>query len=79
MGGGKGSVTYADGNLYTRSEGGKGTIALVEATPEGYREKGRFDQPARSRANSWTHPVVCGGKLYLRDQDILFCYNVKAQ
>ncbi|MGD0093925.1 MAG: PQQ-binding-like beta-propeller repeat protein, partial [Planctomycetota bacterium] len=75
---GKGSVTCADGRLYTRSENPKGTVALVEATPGGYKESGRFDQPGRSKLNSWPHPVVCGGKLYLRDQDILLCYNVKA-
>jgi outer membrane protein assembly factor BamB len=60
-----------------RSEGGKGSIALVEATPSGYKEKGRFDQPDRSGENSWPHPVISSGKLYLRDQDALFCYDVK--
>jgi outer membrane protein assembly factor BamB len=74
---GKGSLTCADGYLYMRSEEGKGSIALVEATPKGYREKGRFDQPDRSSENSWPHPVISGGKLYLRDQDALFCYDVK--
>ena len=74
---GKGSVVYADGRLYTRSEGRKGTVALVEATPEGYKETGRFDQPDRSGRESWPHPVVSDGKLYLRDQDLLFCYDVK--
>jgi len=74
---GKGALTYADGCLYLRSEGGKGPVALVEATPDGYKEKGRFDQPDRSKANSWPHPVVAGGKLYLRDQDVLLCYDVK--
>jgi len=43
--------------------------------PEGYREKGRFDQPDRSQYNSWPHPVIAGGWLYLRDQDILLCYD----
>jgi outer membrane protein assembly factor BamB len=76
---GKGSIAYADGHLIVRSEGGKGTIALVEATPEGYKEKGRFNQPERSKANSWPHPVVIGGKLYIRDQDVLLCYDVKAK
>lgn len=76
---GKGSVCYADGHLYTRSEGGKGAIALVEASPDGYKEHGRFDQPNRSGKNSWPHPVVCGGKLYIRDQDVLLCYDVKAK
>jgi outer membrane protein assembly factor BamB len=74
---GKGSLTCADGHLYMRSEEGKGSIALVEATPNGYKEKGRFDQPDRSSENSWPHPVISGGKLYLRDQDALFCYDVK--
>jgi outer membrane protein assembly factor BamB len=75
----KGSLTYADGHLYVRSESGNGTIALVEATPQGYREKGRFDQPSRSRARSWPHPVVANGKLYVRDQDVLLCYDVRAK
>jgi outer membrane protein assembly factor BamB len=74
---GKGSLVYADGHLYLRSEGGKGTVALVEATPSGYKEKGRFDQPGRSDKNSWPHPVIADGKLYLRDQDLLLCYDVK--
>jgi hypothetical protein len=46
---------------------------------EGYHEHGRFDQPDRSGKNSWPHPVIAGGKLYLRDQDVLLCYNVKAK
>jgi outer membrane protein assembly factor BamB len=74
---GKGSLTCADGHLYLRSEGGNGTIALVEATPAGYTEKGRFDQPERSKDNSWPHPVIAAGRLYLRDQDVLLCYDVK--
>lgn len=73
---GKGSIVFADGHLYLRSEG-KGTVVLIEATPQGFTEKGRFEQPERSRENSWAHPVVIGGKLYLRDQDILLCYDVR--
>ncbi len=73
---GKASLGYADGHLIVRSE--KGPVALVEATPAGYREKGRFDQPDRSDYNSWPHPVVAGGRLYLRDQDVLLCYELKA-
>jgi len=76
---GKGSVTFADGHLYCRSEGSAGTIALVEATPKGYVEKSRFDQPDRSSKNSWPHPVIADGKLYLRDQDVLLCYDVKTK
>jgi outer membrane protein assembly factor BamB len=74
---GKGAVAYADGHFYCRSESGKGTVALVVATPEGYVEKSRFDQPDRSRENSWAHPVVAGGRLYLRDQDVLLCYDLR--
>lgn len=76
---GKGAVAFADGHLYCRSESGNGTVALVEATPTGYKEKGRFDQPDRSGKNSWAHPVIAGGKLYLRDMDVLLCYDVKAK
>jgi len=72
---GKGSVTYADGHLIARSEGG--TVALLEATPTGYTEKGRFEQPDRSANSAWPHPVIAGGRLYLRDQDVLLCYDVK--
>lgn len=74
---GKGSVCYADGHLYVRSE--RGPIALVEATAQGYREKGRFDQPDRSGNRAWPHPVVANGRLYIRDWDRLFCYDVKAK
>jgi len=73
---GKASLGCADGLLVVRSE--NGPVALVEATPEGYREKGRFDQPDRSKYNSWPHPVIAGARLYLRDQDILLCYDLKA-
>lgn len=72
---GKGSVTFADGNLYCRSE--RGPVALVEATPTGYVEKGRFEQPDRSRDPSWPYPIVANGRLYLRDQGIMLCYDVK--
>ena len=76
---GKGSIAFADGRFYLRQEGGRGTVALIEASPEGYKEHGRFDQPNRSSKNSWPHPVIAGGKLYLRDQDVLLCYDVKAK
>jgi outer membrane protein assembly factor BamB len=77
---GKGSMTYADGMFYLRQEDGdNGTIALIEASPQGYKEHGRFEQPDRSGKNTWPHPVVAGGKLYIRDQDVLLCYDVKAK
>jgi outer membrane protein assembly factor BamB len=74
---GKGSVSAADGHLYVRSEK-SGQVALVEATPTGYKEKGRLDQPSRSKYNAWPHPVIANGRLYLRDDDVLLCYDVKA-
>lgn len=72
---GKGSIVYADGHLIVRSE--SGPVALVEASPTGYNEKGRFDQPNRSGRPAWPHPVVANGKLFLRDQDSLLCYRLK--
>lgn len=76
---GKGSISFADGFFYIRSEGSKGTVALIEASPKGYKEHGRFDQPDRTKKQSWPHPVIANGKLYLRDQDNLFCYDLKGQ
>ncbi len=73
----KGAVVYADGHLYCRGESGQGTVALVEATPNGYVEKGRFDQPDRSGKQTWAHPVVVNGRLFLRDQDVLLCFDVR--
>ncbi len=74
---GKGSLVFADGCFYLRAEGRSGTVVLIEASTEGFKEKGRFDQPDRSRPRSWPHPVVADGRLYIRDQDILLCYDVK--
>jgi outer membrane protein assembly factor BamB len=77
---GKGSIAYADGRFYLREENGRGSkIALIEASPEGYKEHGRFEQPEHSGKSAWPHPVIANGKLYLRDQDLLFCYDVKAK
>jgi outer membrane protein assembly factor BamB len=82
---GKGSITYADGHLYCYSEH-DGTVVLIDASPEGWKEKGRFTIPQHSklprpsrqpRDNIWTHPVVANGRLYLRDQEMIFCYQVK--
>jgi outer membrane protein assembly factor BamB len=72
---GKGSVTYADGHLYIQSE--TNVVGLAEATPSGYREKGRFDIPDKGLP-SWAHPVVSDGRLYVRNQDTLLVYDVKA-
>lgn len=73
----KGSVALADGRLYYRVE--NGTMLLVEPSPERYIERGRFSQPDRSESPAWAHPVVANGKLYVRDHNVLLCYNVKAE
>jgi outer membrane protein assembly factor BamB len=73
---GKGSVAYADGHLYVLSE--DNVVGLVEATPAGYREKGRFTI-ADQGWPSWAHPVVSGGRLYLRNQNVLASYDVRAK
>ncbi len=73
----KGAVAFADGRLYYRTE--SGTILLIEANPKEYLERGRFEQPDRTKQPAWPHPVIANGKLYVRDQDILFCYDVKAK
>jgi outer membrane protein assembly factor BamB len=80
---GAGSLCLADGNLYVHAE--SGDTILVEATPEAYREKGRFtppDQPEHTRGKmekAWAYPVVANGHLYLRDHGCLWCYEVKAE
>ncbi|GIW97917.1 MAG: hypothetical protein KatS3mg111_1250 [Pirellulaceae bacterium] len=73
----KGSLAFADGRLYLRAEGG--TMILIEPNREQYIERGRFEQPDRSEEPAWTHPVIANGKLYLRDQDLLLCYDIAAQ
>jgi len=73
---GKGSLTYADGNLYLFSE--DNVVGLAEATPAGYSEKGRF-QIADQGWPSWAHPVVGGGRLYIRNQGTLASYNIQAR
>lgn len=72
------SLCYADGHLYLHGE--NGDVALVEATPEGYREKGHFSptgQPDRGRAKAWAHPALADGRLYIRDANKLWCYSVR--
>ena len=68
------AVVAADGNLYFRYQ--NAVMALIEATPEGYHEKGAFPL-ASHNGNSWSHPVIHGGRLYLRDQDVLLCYDLR--
>jgi outer membrane protein assembly factor BamB len=76
---GAASLCYADGRLYIHGE--NGDIAMIEPSPESYREKGRFtptDQPQRANAmeKAWAYPVVSDGRLYIRDNNVLWCYAV---
>ena len=73
---GKGSLVFADDRLYLYSEGG--TVGLAEANPTAYREHGRF-QLKTGNLPTWSHPVVSGGKLFLRDQDTIYAYDVRAK
>src|SRR5262249_30207666 len=72
---GSAAVLYADGNIIFRWD--DGTVGLVEANPKEFKMHGSFKQPDRSRAAAWSHPVIVHGKMYLRDQDVLLCYDVK--
>jgi outer membrane protein assembly factor BamB len=68
------AVIAADGNLYFRYQ--DGIMALIEASPKGYVEKGAF-KLASVKSNSWPHPAIYDGKLFVRDQDVLMCYELK--
>ncbi len=72
---GKGSLVFADGMLYCLGE--RHEVALVEATPEEYREKGRF-KIANFGRPAWAHPVVANGKLFIRNMQNLTAYDVSA-
>jgi hypothetical protein len=73
----KGSIALADGRLYYRTE--RGTVLLIEPNPKEYVERGRFEQPERTNLPAWAHPVIANGKLHIRDQGNLFCYDIKAK
>ncbi len=80
---GKGAIHAADGMLYLLEEK-TGTVVLIEANPKGWQEHGRFTlQPQTTQRNPkgmiWTHPVVSGGKLFLRDQELIFAFDVSGR
>jgi len=80
---GKGCITYAEGKLYLVDER-DGTVVLIDASPEGWKEHGRFTLSPQTEQRSpsgriWTHPVVSNGRLYLRDQELLLSYDIQAQ
>jgi len=77
---GKGALTIAGGMLYCIDES-EGNVVLAEASPNGWKEQSRFVLEPQSKLRKpagriWAHPVVAGGKLYLRDQELLFCFDV---
>jgi outer membrane protein assembly factor BamB len=76
-----GSIVYADGQLYCYTEQ-TGQTFLVAAKPDGLTINGRLQVPEKSKLQLrggkwWTHPVIADGKLYLRDQDLLYCYDIR--
>ena len=78
---GDGSLIFADGHLYLYGEK-TAEISLIEVSSEEWSEKGRFSLPAKSQntapsGKNWTRPVIADGMLYIRDQELLFCYRVK--
>jgi hypothetical protein len=78
---GAGSLTYADGHLYLYGED-DGIVGLIEASPAGWKQKGSFALPAKSAVmapskRNWTPPVIANGHLFIRDQELLFCYKIK--
>lgn len=77
----KGAVSYADGRFYCQEER-DGTVLLIEATPDGWEERGRFQlepqsEQRSSRGKIWTHPVIANGRLYVRDQEFISCYDIR--
>ncbi|MFM7149909.1 MAG: PQQ-binding-like beta-propeller repeat protein [Gemmataceae bacterium] len=67
------AITYADGSLYVRYQ--NGWVSLVPASSDGYKETGSFKIP-NSDTNSWPHLVVVGGRLFIREKDVIWCYDV---
>ena len=70
---GSASVTYADDRLYFHYD--DGTVALVEPSPDGYKEDGWFKN--ETDGPGWAHPVVSGGQLYIREGDSLYRYDLR--
>lgn len=71
------AVVYADGNLYFRYQ--NGVVAMVEATTKEYRLKGTFQLPGYTGTPGWAHPVIANGKLYIRGNDVMLCYDLRAR
>jgi len=79
---GKGAIAYAEGRFYLLEES-TGTVVLIDASNKGWKEQGRFKLSPQTMQRSpsgkvWTHPVISNGKLYLRDQELIYCFDIKA-
>ncbi len=74
-GSGSAAVVYADGHLYFRYQ--NNVVALIEASPDGYKLKSKFSLPSDTGNPGWQHPVIADGKLYLRGATTLLCYDIK--
>ncbi|HYU80558.1 MAG TPA: PQQ-binding-like beta-propeller repeat protein [Vicinamibacterales bacterium] len=74
---GKGSLIYGDERLYLYSE--DGTVGLADASADAYHERGRFSIQPSTGAPTWAHPIITNGKFILRDQDVIYAYDVKAR
>jgi outer membrane protein assembly factor BamB len=77
-----GSITYADGRLYLYGQK-EGECVIIEPSPDGWKEHGRFKIPHETKANRkkgkiWSHPVIADGHLYLRDNELIFSYDLRA-
>jgi hypothetical protein len=72
---GKGSLTYADGKFVMVNE--RGTVGLVRAVPDRYDLISQFRVPPGGEGPTWAHPVVCGGRLYLRHGEFLRAYEIR--
>jgi len=72
----KGSLTFADGMFYVLGE--RGDVGLMKRTPTRCEITSRFRIPSGGEGPTWAHPVVCGGRLYVRHGDFLYAYDVKA-
>ena len=79
----KGAISYADGRfIFVQERDGK--VLLFSADPSGFNLTGSFKlspqtKNRKPKGRIWTHPIVSDGKLYLRDQEIIYCFNIKTR
>ena len=71
------SLTYADGLFYALNH--RRVVALIRSTPQTFEVLSQFTLPERGKGPTWAHPVVCGGRLYIRHSDFLYCYDIKTK